>query len=273
MAYQVEALDALRDFGINFSEEPGCRTRGSVNFGPRGVMDHHTGVNTDVTSMLRDGRGDLDGPLCNFELRRQGHVRAIALGRANHAGAGDYRGLSGNSVWWGIEASSDGKSWTPAQREMYPILNAALLAYCGRDESWVAGHKEYAGYRGKWDPGAWDMNEMRHSTGLVLRGARPGQLAEEDDMYAIAIDLERGEDFRHSVEPAQGFFGKTETLLVLDCLRDESTRVWIWNQNSGGGAVEVVGDRRFTRSFNGGWLHVRNDGEKRVFGALLVKRI
>lgn len=170
MAYQTGVLDALRDFGIRFTEEPGCRTRGSINFAPRGVMIHHTGVNSDITAMLRDGRPGLTGPLCNIELRRHGHVHVIALGRANHAGAGSFRGLSGNSVFWGIEPSSDGKTWTDAQRHMYPLLTAALCRYSNIDPSMVPGHKEYAGYRGKWDPGAWDMNWHRSQTGLFLRG-------------------------------------------------------------------------------------------------------
>ncbi len=121
-----------------------------------------------------------------------------------------------------------------------------------------------------------DINRMA----ALAPSPDPAPIPEEDDMYAIHIDLEPGEDskpgedFRDAIEPAvRGFFGSTESLLVLDCLRGDSTKVWIWNQHSGGGHVEVAGDRRFTRSFSGGWLHVRNDGEARVFGNLLVKRV
>lgn len=173
MAYHTGVLDTLRDFGINFTEEPGCRTRGSINFSPRGPMAHHTGADRDITWMLRDGRPGLSGPLCNFELRRHGHVHVVALGRANHAGRGSYRGVSGNSAWWGIEATSAGKLWTPGQRDMYPLLAAALCAYCRTDESWLCGHKEYAGFRGKWDPGNWDMGWHRNQTGFSLRHRRP----------------------------------------------------------------------------------------------------
>ncbi len=188
MSYEVGVLDVLRDFGINFTEEPSCRSRGSINFSPRAVMAHHTGADTDVTAMLRDGRPGLGGPLCNFELRRHGRVHCIALGRANHAGAGDFRGLSGNSYFWGIEASSAGKTWTDAQREMYPLLSAALCAYSGVDESWVGAHKEYAGYRGKWDPGNWDMHWHRERTRYcLLHRSKPEPELEEEDMPTLYV--------------------------------------------------------------------------------------
>lgn len=192
MSYEVGVLDALRDFGINFTEEPGCRTRGSINFSPRAVMPHHTGADKDVTAMLRDGRPGLGGPLCNFELRRLGHVHCIALGRANHAGAGDFRGLSGNTYFWGIEASSAGKTWTDPQREMYPLLSAALCAYSGVDESWVGAHKEYAGYRGKWDPGAWDMHWHRERTGYCLRHRSKSEPEQEETEVILVRSKQKG---------------------------------------------------------------------------------
>lgn len=168
MGYQLWIPDALRSFQLKVELEPGWETRGSINFQPQGVVAHHTGSNGDVRLTLRDGRGDLSGPLCNVQFCRDGCCRVIAAGRANHAGKGGYRGLSHNGQVLGIEADSDGSSWTPAQRELYPVLVAALLSGIGRDESWCCGHKEWAPER-KPDPGDWSMDDMRRQIGERLR--------------------------------------------------------------------------------------------------------
>jgi hypothetical protein len=168
MGYQRWIPDALRRFQLKVELEPGWETRGSINFNPQGVVAHHTGSNGDLRVTLRDGRPGLSGPLCNVQFCRDGSCRVIAAGRANHAGKGGYRELSGNGQVLGIEADSDGASWTPAQRELYPTLVAALLSGIGRDESWCCGHKEWAPKR-KPDPGNWSMDEMRRRAGERLR--------------------------------------------------------------------------------------------------------
>jgi hypothetical protein len=173
MSYQHWIPDICRDFGLHVKLYPRWETRGSVNFGPRGVMPHHTGVNNPIPKMLAEGRPGLSGPLCNVEFGQDALVTVIAAGRANHAGAGKCAGLSGNSYWLGIEADSDGKHVSGAQREMYPVLCAALI-HGLRREGPICAHKEYAGYRGKWDPGNWDMNDMRHRTGIALARHKHG---------------------------------------------------------------------------------------------------
>lgn len=282
MSYEVGALDALRDFGIHFTEEPGCRTRGSINFSPRGVAIHHTGTNSDITAVLRDGRAGLSGPLCNIELRRNGHVHVIALGRANHAGAGDYRGLSGNSLCWGIEPSSDGKTWTDAQRHMYPLVTAALCRYSRIDEGWVFGHKEYAGYRGKWDPGAWDMNWHRSRTGLLLRGGptpapTPTPIEEDDDMR---ISLAPGEEDVFHIEPTipgHSAIGVKKVIVVLNSHGGNRVPIHIYFQSEGGpGRQEVWGGGspwvKTLVNRPGGWMHVRNEGKAHVGGRIVEVR-
>lgn len=196
MGYQLWIPDAIRDFDLPVTVEPGANTRGSINFGPRCTMCHHTGASSDITRMLRDGRPGLSGPLCNVEFRKNGHCHVIACGRANHAGSGSWRGLSGNSPFIGIEATSDGRFWTPIQRERYPILVAALNHGMGLDASWCCGHKEYAGHRGKWDPGNWDMNHMRHGAFLALERHKSGTPREEEDemqlqSYTVTIPVSR----------------------------------------------------------------------------------
>lgn len=170
MGYQLWIPDALRRFQLEVELEPGWETRGSVNLRPQGIVVHHTASNNDIRTTLRDGDPSrkLRGPLCNVQFRRDGSCRVIAAGRANHAGEGGYRDLTENGQVLGIEADSDGRSWTAAQRELYPTVVAALLSGIGRDESWCCGHKEWAPGR-KPDPGDWSMDDMRRRAGERLR--------------------------------------------------------------------------------------------------------
>jgi hypothetical protein len=140
----------LARFGLKVELVPGWETRGSSAFAPGCVVDHWTagprGTRTRPSlSVVTNGRPGLDGPLCNVYLARDGVCVVVAAGRANHAGAGGFRGLIGNSAAYGIEAESGGDGdWTPEMLDAYPRLNAALLSGLGRDVSWVASHSEWA---------------------------------------------------------------------------------------------------------------------------------
>jgi len=102
-------------------------------------------------------------------LSRSGICYVIASGRANHAGKGSYRGLSGNSSVFGIEAENTGlgQAWPAVQLEAYYRCVAAMLSLAGRDESWCCGHKEWAPSR-KIDPQGIDMNGFRFQVGIRL---------------------------------------------------------------------------------------------------------
>ena len=75
-----------------------------------------------------NGRPDLNGPLCNVLLARNGDCYIIAAGTANHAGTGGWRGLSGNSSVLGIEAENNGvgEPWPAHQIDAYVRLCAAM---------------------------------------------------------------------------------------------------------------------------------------------------
>lgn len=204
MGYQTWIPGHLRATGLVVTEEPGWESRGSVNLGPKAVVCHHTGVVPDVTTLLRDGRADLSGPLCNVELRRSGECRVIAAGRANHAGVGGYRGLTGNSTVLGIEASSDGRSWTTEQRRVYPILCAALAEGIGVGREWIIRHEDWAPSR-KWDAGAWRTED--------LRTAQP----EEDDMFGPDEEVILRDAYNHATQArdtANRVEGKVDRLLA-----------------------------------------------------------
>src|SRR5262249_61505910 len=100
--------------GLKVGEQPGWQERGRGDIGPvKGVMCHHTaGPPTGIMPSLgivTNGRPDLPGPLAQLCLGRDGTYFVVAAGRANHAGVGNWQGLSrGNSSFIGIEAENTG---------------------------------------------------------------------------------------------------------------------------------------------------------------------
>lgn len=99
MPRQINLADRLRAAGVKVVEYDGWKLRGSDTFNPKGVLAHHTGPGS-VDALVRlcvNGRSDLPGPLDQVVLAPDGTAYVIAAGRSNHAGAGSWRGLSGNT--------------------------------------------------------------------------------------------------------------------------------------------------------------------------------
>src|SRR5690242_2079803 len=93
----------LRSWGLTVETEPGYATRGRpFSFHPKGVLCHHTASaehsgNFGSERIVTQGRSDLPGPLAQFLLGRDGTVKVIALGYANHAGiGGPHAGIPAN---------------------------------------------------------------------------------------------------------------------------------------------------------------------------------
>lgn len=162
--------DKLRTFGLVVHEVDGWQTRGSSVFYPRGVVCHHTashaGSDHPALGICTNGRSDLAGPLCNVLLARNGDCYVVASGRANHAGTGGWRGLTGNTSVLGIEAENNGvgEPWPAAQIDAYLRLCAAMCEGGGFNASMVCYHREWAPSR-KIDPAGpgipQDGNEWR----------------------------------------------------------------------------------------------------------------
>ena len=216
----------LRDAGLQVVEVPGWESRGG-NFAPKGVMIHHTATgpswSTDrLTGLLVKGRVDLRGPLCNLQLDRDGTFRVIAAGRANHAGAGSWPGITqGNTQTIGIEAANDGRgeSWPAAQREAMALGSAALLRHLRASEAMLVGHKEWAPKR-KIDPAGIDMDLLRK----VVRGAihgnpRPTVVQEGFDVSKLAM-VKRGSR-GDNVARVQGLLLAAEVLNVSENVRSD----------------------------------------------------
>jgi len=180
MAKTYGLVAHLQRWGLKVTEKDGWRDRGRpYAFNPRAVICHHTASgsqsgNFASESVVTYGRSDLPGPLCQFLLGRDGTVKIIAGGYANHAGYGGPRaGIpanQGNTYSYGIEAENNGlgEPWGKEQLNAYYRLCAALLAWMGtNDVSRVIGHKEWAPGR-KIDPGGIDMAKFRANVRAAL---------------------------------------------------------------------------------------------------------
>lgn len=149
MGYDTGIADRLRRAGVRVCEIDGWTSRGSSSFGPGGSVNHHTagGANGTCPSLNTCiyGRPDLAGPLCNVMQSREvdGNDIAyvIAAGRANHAGSGGWRGLSGNSSVYGLEIEHTGTVPLPEGRQQIAArIHAAMF---GGDPGMVCQHYEW----------------------------------------------------------------------------------------------------------------------------------
>lgn len=175
----VGLIDHLRRWGLRVEEVEGWRFRGRpYNFYPRAIIAHHTASgatsgNFASQGVVVNGRPDLPGPLCQVLLGRDGTVRLVAAGYANHAGYGGPRaGIPenmGNTYSIGIEAENNGvgEPWSKEQLNAYYRLCAALLVWMGtKDASKVIGHKEWTSR--KIDPAGINMDYFREQVAKAI---------------------------------------------------------------------------------------------------------
>ena len=182
MVYSLAWLpDALLGAGLKVAPVDGWEIRGRGDVGRTlGVLCHHTAgpKNGNMPSLdtIIHWRPDLNGPLAQLGLGRDGTFYVIAAGRCNHAGEGAWRGInSGNTNFIGIEAENTGLSddtpWPAIQIDAYQRGVAAILKHAGLGPECCAGHKEYAPNR-KTDP-TLNMDNFRATVGGILSGTVP----------------------------------------------------------------------------------------------------
>ncbi|HZD73763.1 MAG TPA: N-acetylmuramoyl-L-alanine amidase [Actinomycetota bacterium] len=140
--------------GLRVLEMPGWERRGRSSRNTFEVLGcHHTGDPFDTDRILRDGRPDLNGPLCNVALHGNGEVVLVASGLANHFGAATWP--NGRSL--GVEATGPQKTGPRFPNyDAYVALAAGFCIFKGEDPRrvvrddvgipihLVAGHKEVA---------------------------------------------------------------------------------------------------------------------------------
>jgi len=180
MAFSLTWLaQVLGDAGLKVAEQPGWQDRGRGPMGSiRGILCHHTaGPKTGIMPSLKvitEGRSDLPGPLAQLGLGRDGTWFIVAAGRANHAGAGSWKGVTtGNSSFIGIEAENMGTAedpWPAVQMDAYKRGVAAILKKIGADSSMCAGHKEYALPKGRKTDPDFDMVKFRAEVDAIMKG-------------------------------------------------------------------------------------------------------
>lgn len=173
----------LEAAGLKVALVDGWASRGRAEMdGVSGIICHHTvGPPTGNMPSLRtliDGRSDLPGPLSQLGLGRDGTFYIIAAGRCNHAGTGEWRGItSGNSRFIGIEAENAGTSrdfpWPEVQMNALRRGVAAMLRHVGRGAEYCAGHKEFALPPGRKTDPLFDMNVFRADVAAIMNGSAP----------------------------------------------------------------------------------------------------
>jgi hypothetical protein len=178
--------DVLRAAKCPVAEQAGWKLRGRAEFGAfKGVMIHHTAGprtgNAPSLGVVTNGRSDLPGPLCNLLHGRDGTFYCVASGRANHAGAGSWHGVtSGNSTTIGIECENTGVAndspWPEAQVQRLAQGVAALLDHGGLPTIMCMGHKEYATPHGRKIDPSFDMEAFRARVDGYRNGAPPRPL-------------------------------------------------------------------------------------------------
>lgn len=180
--------EVLEDAGLKVAEHPGWRTRGRGDVGKiRGVICHHTagasaahGIMPTLNTLV-NGRAataktkPLAGPLAQLGLARDGTWIVIAAGRANHAGDGNWRGVTtGNSSMIGVEAENTGlpsdSPWPDVQMDAYARGVAAILKKIGAGADMCCGHKEYALPMGRKPDPSFEMGNFRDRVAEILGG-------------------------------------------------------------------------------------------------------
>jgi peptidoglycan hydrolase-like protein with peptidoglycan-binding domain len=175
----------LETAGLKVAEVPGWEDRGRAEMGPvKGIICHHTAGpksgNMPSLRIIKDGRSDLPGPLAQLGLGRDGTFYVVAAGRANHAGAGSWRGFTnGNQNFIGIEAENSGTSddiWPAIQMDAYHRGVAAILRRIGAPASMCCGHREYALPTGRKTDPLFDIDQFRADVNIIMGGGNPPML-------------------------------------------------------------------------------------------------
>ena len=236
--------EVLRAAGLKVEEVAGWQRRGRGDMGTvLGILCHHTGgpLKGDHPSLdlVVRGRADLAGPLSHLVLGRDGTFVVVAAGRCNHAGVGEWQGITnGNSSFIGIEAENAGTTadpWPVVQIDAYARGCAAILAHLDRKAIMVAGHREYALPHGRKIDPLFDMDAFRTRVEGIMttaRRVRPLPVVAPEGMM-----LRRG-DACASVKQLQGRLG-----LVQDGVFGERTEqaVKIFQADRGLRADGLVG--------------------------------
>lgn len=188
MVYMNNQYKWMVYVGLEVHTLNGWSTRGSSSFHPTNTLCHWIAGPRGVAAgrrpslaLIRDGHGSLPGPLASNYGGRAGEVVLVAAGRANHAGYGYWKGVTGNTGLMGTEMeAADGSDWTAEQRKSYPLIKIAelfamwekgLISWSQITSNRVAGHSEFALPAGrKIDINGYTMNQLRAQIAALIPG-------------------------------------------------------------------------------------------------------
>lgn len=202
-------LNNLKRVGVPVIEIDGWRTRGSSTFNPRGAVNHHTvgprrGIAPSLGTCI-NGRPDVPGPLCHVLGGRDHVARLITDGRANHAGAGGTRGLSGNSSVFGLEMEHTGiaatESVLPETIEFMARVQAAFCLTGGFGSNMVVQHWEWTTRKIDFVKGTLDPNEFRAHVQRVLDRVSKPTPPPTKDWFDMATEAQLRKIVREEVAP------------------------------------------------------------------------
>lgn len=171
--------EVLRGAGLKVAIVPGWETRGRELTAINGVICHHTAGpstgNAPSLGIVTNGRSDLPGPLSQLVLGRDGTFYVVASGRANHAGRGNWKGITdGNGQMLGIEAEATGRdTWPAIQMDAYRRGVAVILRRVALNSRWACGHKEYALPAGRKPDPNFGMDIFRSDVQRIMDGHPP----------------------------------------------------------------------------------------------------
>lgn len=227
----------LRSEGLKVIEMNGWRGRETrPGYDPKVIVCHDTVTpitmsNRRVSELLRDGRPDLNGPLSQLGLQRDGIYVCVADGRCNHNGFGAY---GNDSI--GIEAYNNGvdEPWTKPQMNAYIRGVAAICRKMRWNATKVLAHKETDPKR-KIDPN-FDMHKFRLNVKAQLAEGK-NNMASTPFTQHLCRDTRNGKLYRVSADAVTKIWINAEAyafdrLVLPDNLEDEivcdGVNGWAW---------------------------------------------
>jgi hypothetical protein len=198
----LQLKDIWENLGLTVRAMEGWRDRGRKGGNTFEVLGcHHTGEPVDIDRVLRDGRPDLRGPLCNVALHANGDVVLVASGLANHFGEATWP--NGRSL--GVEATGPQKTGT-----RFPNLDAY--------ERLAAG---FCILKGNADPHTVVREDIGIPVRLVAAHKEVAVFEENPKLYGRKPDPafeEPGQVVNGAL--AHGFSVK-ESVVLIDTFRDK----------------------------------------------------
>lgn len=193
-AQQLAARLRAHGVAVSIELQVGVSVSGWLGGRKYAEMSHHTvsrrsqGM-TPCLALVKRGRPDVPGPLCNGYGGFDEVYRIITMGWANHPGAGGPLTVAGFTIpynnarpyVWGTEYEGglDLDDWTPSFRDFMGRSNAAILEWLDRPLGAHIEHKTWAPTR--------KVDRLGYTAELGRTEiAQSGTPTEEDDMFSDA---------------------------------------------------------------------------------------